>query len=166
MGVVDVKSTTITNRDAVPQVRNSALTQSGMVQECADTLEITTANSSASTYRFFSIPSNARMSSLAIHSDDCGTATAADFGLYETTENGGAVKDADFFKAAQSLNGGALSGTELAFGNVLVAEKIQYPIWQALGLSADPCKHYDVCMTLTADSDVGGTVSLRARFVK
>jgi hypothetical protein len=137
-----------------------------MTKECSATLEITTGNSSTSTYRFFSIPSNARISSLQIYSDDCGTATAADFGIYQNTINGGAVVDADHFKAAQSLNGGALSGTELAFGNVVVAEKIQMPLWEALGLSADPGRDYDVVMTLTADSDAGGTVSLRCRYAQ
>jgi hypothetical protein len=166
MAVVNVLSTTITNRDASPVVRTPALNQSGMVQECAETLELTAADTSTSVYRFFSIPSNARMSYLKLYSDDCGSVTDGDFGLYKTTLGGSAVVDVDFFKAAQALDGGAISGTDIAFGNAIAAEKVDKPIWEVLGLSADPGIDYDVCLTLVSTCDVGGTVSLIAGFVK
>lgn len=167
MGVVTVKSGAITNRDSTPQVPTNANILGGILREFVGTVVVTTGNSSASKYILGQIPSNARMSSLLLFSDDMGTATAADFGLYQTTENGGAVVDADFFVAAQSLNGGAINGTDIAHGNTagLFAEDLEKMIWQAIGLSADPKICYDVVATLTADSDAGGDMSVVGRYV-
>jgi hypothetical protein len=166
MGVVNTLSTTISNRDASPVVRTPALNQGGMVQEVAETIEVASGDSSTSVFRFFSVPSNARMSYLKLYSDDIGTTTIASFGLYDTTLNGSAVVDVDFFKATQTLKDGAVAGTDICFGNVLTAEKLDKPIWEALGLTSDPGKEYDVCATLTADSDAAGTIALIGGFVK
>lgn len=167
MGVVNVKSTAITNRDATPAVPNNAHIQHGVLKECVATYEIATGDSSTSTYRMMQVPSNARISQLLAVTDDMGTATAADFGIYQTTENGGSVVDADFFSAAVSLNGGALSDSDITHGNAsgFGKEDAEKPLWQALGLSSDPVRMYDVVATLTADSDAGGTLTLKLRYV-
>lgn len=165
MAVVEVKSGPITNRDATPRVKNDQL-EGGRLLECAGTVEVTTGNSSLSTYRMFQIPSNARVSQMLVYSDDMGTATAGDIGIYDTTDNAGAVVDADFFASALSLNGGALSGSDVTHeSGVYGVEDLEKPLWEALGLSADPHKMYDVVLTLTADSDAGGTFSLLGRYV-
>ncbi len=167
MGVVAVKSTAITNRDATPLVKNNAHIQDGVLKESVATYEVATGDSSTSTYRMMQVPSNARISQLLLVTDDMGTATAADFGIYQTTENGGSVVDADFFSAAVSLNSGALSDSDITHGNAsgFGKEDAEKPLWQALGLSSDPCRYYDVVATLTADSDAGGTLTLKLRYV-
>lgn len=165
MAVVDVLSNAITNRDAVPQVKNDQI-EGGRLIECCSTVEVTTGNSSASTYRMFQVPSNARVSQLLVYSDDMGTATAGDIGVYQTTANGSAVVDADHFASALSLNGGALSGSDVTHeSGVFGVEDAEKPLWEALGLSADPNIMYDVVLTLTADSDTGGTFTLKGRYV-
>ena len=165
MAVVNVKSTAITNRDATPAVPNNAHIQHGVLKECVATYEVATGDSSTSKYRMMQVPSNARISQLLLVSDDMGTATAADFGIYDTTENGGSVVDADFFSAAVSLNGGALSDSDITHGNAFGKEDAEKPLWEALGLTSDPKKYYDVVATLTADADAGGTLTLKLRYV-
>jgi hypothetical protein len=165
MAVVNVKSTAITNRDATPAVPNNAHIQHGVLKECVATYEVATGDSSTSKYRMMQVPSNARISQLLLVSDDMGTATAADFGIYDTTENGGSVVDADFFSAAVSLNGGALSDSDITHGNAFGKEDAEKLLWEALGLTSDPKKYYDVVATLTADSDAGGTMTLKLRYV-
>lgn len=167
MAVVTVKSTAITNRDATPAVPNNAHIQHGLLKECVATYEVATGDSSTSKYRMMQVPSNARISQLLLVSDDMGTATAADFGIYDTTENGGSVVDADFFSAAVSLNGGALSDSDITHGNAsgFGKEDAEKPLWEALGLTSDPKKYYDVVATLTADADAGGTMTLKLRYV-
>lgn len=165
MAVVTVKSTAITNRDATPAVPNNAHIQHGLLKECVATYEVATGDSSTSKYRMMQVPSNARISQLLLVSDDMGTATAADFGIYDTTENGGSVVDADFFSAAVSLNGGALSDSDITHGNAFGKEDAEKPLWEALGLTSDPKKYYDVVATLTADADAGGTLTLKLRYV-
>ena len=72
--------------------------------------------------------------------------------------------DVDFFASALSLSGGALNGTDITFeaaaagGLITNAEK---RVWEALGLTADPFKEYDIALTLTAAADATGTALFR-----
>lgn len=166
MAVVTVKSGAITNRDTSPQVKNGPHLEGGILRESVATVEVTTGNSSLSLYVLHQIPSNARVSDLLIYSDDMGTATAADFGIWQTTANGGAVVDADHFASAVSLNGGALTASSVAHeAGVFNVDDVEKPLWQALGLSSDPKIMYDVVAQLTADADVGGTLSTKLTYV-
>lgn len=166
MAVVTVKSGAITNRDATVPVRNPAHLEGGMLKECVGTVEIATGDSSASKYILASIPSNARVSQLLVYSDDCGTATVADFGLYRTTADGSAVVDADFFGSAVSLKDGALNGSDITHESTAFdPDDVEKPLWSALGLSADPKIMYDVVATLTAAADAGGTLSIKLSYV-
>ncbi|TXG77636.1 hypothetical protein E6Q11_02585 [Candidatus Dojkabacteria bacterium] len=166
MAVVNLKSAPITNRDATPQVKNNSNVEGGFVREVVATVETTAADSSASTYRFFQIPSNARMSILRLYSDDMGTTGLADFGLYQTTQNGGAVVDADFFGSAVDLNAAAINGTDITHESVVIdPAEVEQMIWQQLGLSSDPKIFYDVTATLTQATVSAGTITLKGTYV-
>lgn len=165
MAVVTTKSGPITNRDATPVVLNNAAISGGQLLEAAGTVESVSGDNTGSKYVFCSVPSNCRVSQVLLYSDDVGTTTIADFGIYRTTADGGAVVDADFFGSAVSLKDGALNGTDITHeSGVYNIDDVEKPLWQALGLSADPRVMYDVVGTLTADSDAAGTVSLKVRY--
>jgi len=165
MAVVTRKSGVITNRDSSPVVLSNANIAGADLKECVGTLETVNGDSIASIYIFGQIPSNARVSQVLLHSDDIGATTIADFGLYKTTADGGAVVDADFFGSAVSLKDGALNGTDITHESaVFDPDDIEKMIWQALGLSADPKIMYDVAATLTAAADAAGTISLKIRY--
>jgi hypothetical protein len=158
MAVVAVKSAQITNRDATPMVRNNARTAGGRLMHKRAIVAITSGDSSTSTYRLFEIPSNAVVVSVRVSSPDIGTTTAADIGIYQTTANGGAVVDADHFASAVSLSGGAISKSDVTHeAAVYTLANGEKPLWDALGLTADTLRGYDVVATLTGAADATGT---------
>jgi hypothetical protein len=164
MAVVNTKSTTITNLDAAQVVRAKAYANGAPLKEWIETLEVTSGDSSASVYRFFRIPSWTRVSELIADTDDIGTTTTADLGLYKTAQDGGAVVDADFFASALVWNGGALANQQVVHESAVIdAANYGKRIWEQLGLSADPQIYYDVCATLVGAADGTGTVTLRLR---
>lgn len=166
MAVVTLKSGAITNRDSSPSVMNNANIAGGVLREFVGTLESVSGDSIGSVYIFGSIPSSARVSQLLLYCDDIGTTTVADFGLYRTTNDGGAVVDADFFGSAVSLKDGALNGSDITHESAVFGlEDAEKQIWQALGLSSDPAIMYDVAATLTAASDSAGTITVKCTYV-
>lgn len=169
MAVVTTKAAGITSRDSSPQAKINSALAAGLLRESVGKVEVASGDSSASKYILCEIPSNARVSQLLIYSDDIGTGTVADFGLYQTTANGSAVVDVDFFASALVLNAGALNGTDITYEAANTGttdpdagEKF---LWQALGLSADPKISYDVVATLTVAADAAGTLLARLRYV-
>jgi hypothetical protein len=165
MAVVAVKSTLVTNADALPAVLNSPRVDGGFERIEVATAAITSGDSIASTYRMFRVPSNAVMTDLRIYSPDIGTTTISDIGLYRTAKDGGAVQDADFFASALSLKDGALNGTDVLHeAAVFTIDNSGKELWEALGLTSDPSVFYDVALTLTAAADATGTVKLIGRY--
>ena len=166
MAVVTVKSTQITNRDASPSVINDSAYAKGIMKKAVGEAVITSGNSIASIYVLCSIPSNAVVSSVLVSSPDIGTTTTGHFGLYKTTAQGGAVVDADFFKATVSLKDGAIAKSEVAFGNVMTYANSYKKVWQHLALAADPQINYDVCLTLDAAADGTGTIMVEVQYTE
>ena len=165
MAVVAVKSTLITNADATPVVLNNPRVDGGFERVSVATAAITSGDSVASTYRMFRVPSNAVMTDLRIYAPDIGTTTISDIGLYDTAAAGGAVVDADFFASALSLKDGALNGTDVLHeAAVFTIANSGKELWDALGLTTDPHKFYDVALTLTGAADATATVKLVGRF--
>ena len=165
MAVVAVKSTLVTNADALPAVLNSPRVDGGFERIEVATVAITSGDTTASTYRMFRVPSNAVMTDLRIYSPDIGTTTIADIGLYRTAKDGGAVQDADFFASAVSLKDGALNGTDVLHeAAVFTIANSGKELWDALGLTSDPSVFYDVALTLTAAADATATVKLIGRY--
>lgn len=169
MAVETRKSTAITNATATPSVLNGAFLTNGNLRASQGFAGIVSGDSVGSTYRLFRLRSSDRVESLKVYSPDIGTTTAGDLGLYDVSGvNGGAVVDVDFFVSALSLSGGALNGTDITFeaaaagGLITNAEK---RIWEALGLTSDPSKEYDVVLTLTGAADASGTALFRCQFV-
>ena len=165
MAVVTTKSGGITNRDSSPKVKINSILTEGLLRENVGTVEVANGDSTGSKYIMFQVPSNARVSQLLVWADDIGTTTAGDVGLYQTTANGGAVVDADFFASALSLNGGALTASDITHeSGVFNVDDAEKTLWSALGLTADPNLFYDVVLTLTGDADAAGTFTLKGKY--
>jgi hypothetical protein len=167
MAVVTLKSAGITNATATPRVLNNANIYNGKLRGAQGMVAVANGDSIASVYRMFRIRSSDNVHALRLWCSAI-TSAAADVGLYDIDSvNAGAVVDVDFFASAQSL-ASALSATDIAFeagaaGGLLTnAEK---RIWEALGLTADPLKEYDVALTLTAAATAAGTVVLRSSYI-
>lgn len=164
MAVVNTKSSQITNMEATPNVINSSQLAAGRVRQKRAVASAVSGDSIGSTYRFFRVKSNDIMSQLLL-SCTAITTCAGDVGLYDTAANGGAVVDADFFASAQALSS-ALSNTDITReSGVVTVANMEKPIWQALGLSADPQKEYEVVVTLTAAAGSNGDMALIGHIV-
>jgi hypothetical protein len=161
MAVVNTKSTVITNADATTQTLNSKAL-SGAVVKCArGTVETANGDDIASVYRFCRLPSHAKVVRIELWSDDIGTTTIADFGLYRTAADGGAVVDADAFGSAVSLKDGAVAGTMIQHESAVYGvEDVEQSLWQIGGATSDPKVMYDMCATLTGAADAPGTITL------
>ena len=170
MAVVTQKSTAVTNANATPRVPNSIGLEGGTLARVQGFANIASGDSATSTYRIGKIRSSDFVDRIRVVSADIGTTTAADLGLYDllTHTNGGTVVDADFFASAVSLNGGAIDSditfeAAAAGGLYTNGEK---RVWEALGLTSDPGKEYDVTLGLTGAADAAGTVLVRVYVVR
>jgi len=165
MAVENLKSAPITNRDSTPKVLNNASVLGGQLIEAVGTKEVSAAASSASTYHFCQVPSNARISQVLIYSDDMGTAGVIDVGIYKSTADGGTVVDQDFFASSLDVNAAALNGVDITHESAVFGyEDAEKPLWEALGLSSDPKITYDVVAYVTTAVVDGGTITLKVRY--
>lgn len=161
MAVVTVKSAGITAADAGVPV-NAAISGSA-VESSVGIAAVANGDSIGSKYILARVASNARMASLSLFCTAI-TTCAGDVGLYQTAGNGGAVVDADFFGAAQTL-AAASAGINVLGGNVLAPANREKRIWEALGLTADSQRYYDIVVTLTAAAASAGTIGVEAASV-
>lgn len=164
MAVEHIKSTVVGNSDAAPAVINNAQIANGRQRFMRGVAAVDAAASIGSTYRLCRVKSNDIVSQLLL---DCTaiTTAAGDIGIYKTAKDGGAVVDADLFASAQSL-ASALRGNDVTRGSgVITVANMEKPLWQLLGLSADPQIEYDIAITLTAAATASGAVALSASVV-
>lgn len=157
-----VSTTAITNLDASPQIRPGSWVHGGGGREYIGTCEGTAAAATGSTYRFFRVPSGARVSSLS-YSVDALSAGAVDIGLYDTLANGGAVVAKSILASLFSTDTAKLNqGILKPAGDIANGEK---RIWELLGLPVDPIKQYDVTATVVTAIGNAGTHTLKGTVV-
>lgn len=156
MAVVNTKSAPITDADA--NVAVNSYKSGGRVRASIGVAAVANGDSIGSTIRLCRVHSSARVTGAETFCTAI-TSAAANFGLYQTAGNGGAVVDADFFAAGQTI------ATASAGINILGANTATYGpanrekrIWEVLGLTSDPGVYYDVTATLTAAATAAGTV--------
>ena len=162
MAAENLKSGVITNRDAVPVVLTTA--NPGQVFRSYGVVEAA-GGDAGSTYRFCTVPSNAKFVRAFYSCDDLGAGATIDVGLYQTTANGGAVVDADFFASALDVSTSAVAITEISVerGATLIAD-FEKPLWSRLGLSADSQRDYDVT-AVSGSAAITGTVLVWVEYV-
>lgn len=168
MAVELLSSAAISNADATPVVFNNSRITRAPLQEAIGTRQVPASASIASIIRLCRIPSNARISQVILSTDAFDTTGAGDVGIYQTAANGGAVVDADFFASAVVLTT-ALPNTAVTHESaVFGVEDVEKPLWEALGLTADPMRDYDVAITLTTANGAGATpdVTLRVQYTQ
>lgn len=170
MAVVNIKSSSITSRDASPRALSNASLAKSKLMEALGVCAVGVADNTGSQYRFCQIPSNARINRVLLYQtilDGGGGTSAHGIALYDTTENGAAVVDATFFASAVASSTGVVNGTDVTHEDAddTALANMEKMIWQQLGLSADPCKMYDVVAVSTGDADIAGTMALKVRYV-
>ncbi len=160
-----IKSTIITNADATPATINTAQLANGRERSMRGVVTATTTKDAGSTYRFFRIKSNDLVKQLLLDNASWGASCTADFGLYKTAADGGAVVDADFFASAVDMNTANRALDITRESGVITVANMEKPVWELLGLSADPQIEYDVAATLVAATAATGAGCLTGTVV-
>lgn len=165
MSAEHLKSEAITNATATPRVPTDANIGGGVLREATGTITPLAAAEANSTYRFARVPSNARISQVLLTAADFTTAGTVDVGIYEI--NGGAAVDADLFGNDIAMQSGPYAHSDITYqsGEYTVAET-EKMLWEVLGLTADPCKAYDVAATVGTAFDGGKAMNLKVRWVE
>jgi hypothetical protein len=163
MAVDHVKSASIINSDASPAVSNTAGEGGSAPLKHISGIAVGVASSSIdATYQFVRVPSTAKIKGMWF-----GTTTQAagamDIGVYYATDGiigkptallAAAAIDQDFFASALVLTTTTMQEAMLESG-VYTPDKWNMPLWQALGLTADPGGNFDICGTLTTAITTG-----------
>lgn len=164
MAIDHVKSTPITNLDAVPVVQNTAGEGGPAPLKSVSSGDVVGVASSsiAATYQFVRVPSNCKIKQI-LFSTETQAAGAADFGLYYATDGEGgkpaallaaAAIDQDFFASAVTLT--LLQNTDITNESATYTPlKQNQPLWQAVGLTTDPGGYFDIVATLTTAITTG-----------
>jgi len=164
MAVVTTKSGQITNRDASPSVANNPGLHGGYLKTSGGFITAASGDSSTSTYIMAQVPSNAYVKDVLLSCEGAATAGAADIGIYQTTANGGAVVDADFFASVVLLTTELNRSSVVHESEVYDKEDVEKPLWEALGLSEDSNRMYDVVITLTTGIDAADDIGLEVQY--
>jgi hypothetical protein len=162
-----VKSTWITNATATPPVLTDAAESVGVMKEAMGVATVSATQASGDVIRLCRVPSNARISEVLLSTADATTAGAINIGVWKTEGDGGAVVDADLFASALALTGGPFQNSDQTWesGEYTYAES-GLPLWEVLGLSADPNLLYDICAEVsTTGNGMGTTMVLKVRYV-
>jgi hypothetical protein len=137
----------------------------GNVVAIAGNFEVAAADDAGSKYRICRVGANWVPISMVLNSDAIADATAVDFGIYDTLEQGGAVKDDDIFLAAEDINGGHALSSEQNLMEDLAIEKIGKQIYELAGDSAPtPNGEYDLVLTADSNISAAGTIAVRLLF--
>lgn len=162
MAVETVQSQLIIDREA--GVKTNPRVDNARMKRKYATVAVPDASSIGSTFRMFQLSSSDTVEALIL---SCSAITSAEgnVGLYRTNEDGGAVVDADLFASAQSV-ASALTATNITHeSGVYPHTEKGLPLWEVVGLTADPFLKYDVVVTLTAAATAAGTLSLSCFYV-
>lgn len=171
MAVVLGKSGVLTNMETVPIVQSPAGIANGNLKVARGVVELANGDSIGSIYKMCRIPSNAYVLRVLLYCDAI-TSGAADIGCYyaQPTRQGGAIAtattgmvqvDLDVFATAQSIASALVVGTDVTHeATAANIDKLETPLWQLCGLTADPAVDFDVCLTLTAATTAAGTVAV------
>ena len=165
MGVVTVKSTTITNRDAVPPVINDGRLERGSLRSAHGQLTATNGDSATSQYKLASLPSSAQVRQVLLSCANLGASSSVNVGVYRNTKDGGAAVSASLFASAQATSA-ALSMSDITSqsGNYTL-DKQEQPLWQAAGLTADPGGTLDIVAAVAVAIAATGLIGAEVRYV-
>lgn len=174
MAVVNTKSTTITNRDATPSVINDGRLEKCALRSSIGSVAVGAADSATSYYPMATLPSTAMVRAVYATAVTGMTTLAGDVGVYKTTANSAGVTtgvaantgSGSIFAPAQSfasvLNRSDVTNTSTTYGT----DKREQPLWQAIGLAADPGGYFDIGVKVTtANTGAAGRLGLEVQYV-
>jgi hypothetical protein len=164
MAVDHVKSTFVTNLDASPAVMNTAGEGAGgLVKSISGSNVAVAASSTDATYQFVRVPSNCKVSAIFFESAAQAAGTL-DIGLYFATDGQGGKPlsllaanaiDQDFFASLVAVTALSQPTNVVNESGTNTIDKRTQPLWQAVGLTADPGGFFDIVGTVVTAITTG-----------
>lgn len=180
MSAFNIKSVVIRDREASPPLHNNATLAKGVLHEALQVENTSNAGSdigaAGTQIRLVSVPSNARLSRLEYSRADLGT-SSLDIAVWypdQLAQGGENSLSASLESTlvSSSAFATAISGdTAVAWTDAMganttpsLAQRTQ-PLWQLLGLTADPACDLDLGFSVRTANATNGYVGLRAQYV-
>lgn len=173
MAVVQTKSTTITNRDAVPAVINDGRLERSTYESAIGSVAVGAADSATSYYPLCSVPSSAMVRAVLATCVAGMTTLAGNVGVYKNTKDSGGsttgvpanTGSGTLFASAQTfaaaLNRSDITGASGTYDTI----KREQPLWQAIGLASDPNTTFDIGVVVTtANTGAAGRLGLEVDY--
>src|SRR3990167_6667050 len=157
MSAYNIKSTVLTNRDAAPSRFTDAIQAHGYAYEAVGVERVPTTADIGSQVRLLSIPSSARLTGLEYAYAGMGSTAAFDVAAWyptQVSQQSSVVASAFIGSSAFGQNFTFVvdtgAGWTDALGTVaqLTLPERQQPLWQVLGLLADPNIDLDLGFTI------------------
>lgn len=176
-GIVNnLKSTIISNRDASPVVLTDSYVSGGELRSTQGFITTALADNALSTYRLAQVPSNARVEAVKYQCAALGTSCTMNVGVYYPTAvpqgagvaaslAGTAINATFFASAIASSSAVGLTDVTNQSGTNTIALQEQ-PLWQAVGLSADPMCPLDIVATVQVAVVNAALVGLKVSYVE
>jgi len=160
--VVDtIKSVAITNADATPIVITPSFQAGGRVRSHRGVCTLVTAAAEAtSTLRFCRVKSSDMIKDMRLDAGSFGTGCTMHIGVYRTAQDGGAVRDADFFADSIDMATAQKNTNVLNESAFLTVANMGKRLWEVLGYTVDPQCEFDIVGTLAVAATVAGTACL------
>lgn len=175
MAVVNTKGAVITNRDAAPAVINDARLSRGTLKSSIGSVAVGAADSATSYYPLVEIPTTAMVRAVYLTNPAGMTTLAGDIGVYKNTANSAGVttgvvaaaSSGAIFAAASTLPATVQNRTDVTnTGTTYPTDKREMPLWQAIGLTADPGGTFDIGLKVTtANTGAAGRLGLEVQYV-
>lgn len=175
--MANLKSTLVTNRDATPKVLTDAFLSGGILEETQGSVKTGASDAAASTYRLVQVPSNAKVSQIYWQADALGSGCILDVAVWYPTlvPQGGAnflaasvastLVSSSIFATALAGSGSAVPLTEITNQSTNYLVPLQEtPLWNVLGLTADPEIDFDMGFSLRGATASAGYAGLKVRY--
>lgn len=170
MAVDHVKSTPVTNLDAVPRVPMATGEGApGNLQHLSGYATAVASSSADATYQLIRLPSNAKLKSLIFESEAQG-AGKFDIGAYYATDGSRTASatallaadaiDQDFFATVIDCAAAVTRTDILNESTTNTLDKREQPLWQMIGLTSDPMCNIDIVATVKTTAVTTGTGKL------
>lgn len=180
MSIFNIKSTVLTNRDATPKVFSEPALAAGYIKEGYGAQCVSSAgtdlNAAGTQIRLVTVPSNARLSAMQYTGTSCGT-TALDIAVwYPTTvpTQGGSFLASTLagtlISSSKFLTNFIIPDTNIAFTTAFAVPAtmgpgiLEQPLWQMVGLTADPEMPLDIGISVRTACAINGYIGLKATY--
>lgn len=174
MAVVNTKSAAITNRDATPAVLNDGRIERATKKTSIGSVAVGAADSINSYYPLIQVPSTVMVRKVILTAVAGMTTLAGNVGVFKTTANSAGVTTGvaantgsdSIFAAAASMATVQNQVDVTNTGTTYPTDKREQPLWQAIGLAADPGGFFDIGIKVTtANTGAAGRVGLEVEYV-